>query len=36
MQVPGAEMDEFRAFLGRVGYDYVEETANPGYELFLG
>jgi threonine dehydratase len=36
MQVPGAEMEEFRAFLGRVGYDYVEETANPGYELFLG
>ncbi len=36
MQVPRAEMEEFRAFLGRVGYDYVEETANPGYELFLG
>ncbi len=36
MQVPRAELEEFRAFLGRVGYDYVEETANPGYELFLG
>jgi len=36
MQVPPREMDEFRAFLERVGYDYVEETGNPGYELFLG
>jgi threonine dehydratase len=36
MQVPAREMGEFRAFLERVGYDYVEETGNPGYELFLG
>jgi threonine dehydratase len=36
MQVPVAEMDEFREFLGRVGYEYAEETGNPGYALFLG
>jgi threonine dehydratase len=36
MQVPPAEVAEFREFLGRVGYEYREETGNPGYELFLG
>jgi threonine dehydratase len=36
MQVPPAEMAEFREFLGRVGYECREETGNPGYELFLG
>jgi threonine dehydratase len=35
MQVPQPELAQFRAFLQRVGYDYVEETGNPGYELFL-
>jgi threonine dehydratase len=36
MQVPPAEMADFREFLGRVGYECREETDNPGYELFLG
>ena len=36
MQVPPPEMEEFRQFLGRVGYEYTEETGNPGYALFLG
>ena len=36
MQVAPEEMDEFRAFLARVGYEYKEETGNPGYGLFLG
>ncbi|MGB0129836.1 MAG: threonine ammonia-lyase, biosynthetic, partial [Rhodocyclaceae bacterium] len=36
MQVPQQEMTAFRAFLQRLGYDYVDETGNPGYELFLG
>ncbi len=36
MQVPPAEMREFRAFLVRLGYPYVEESANPAYRLFLG
>ena len=36
MQVPQAEMEEFRAFLQRVGYLFTEETGNPAYELFLG
>ncbi len=36
MQVPPAEIEEFRAFLRRVGYSFREETGNPAYELFLG
>ncbi len=36
MQVPQAEMEEFRSFLQRVGYRFNEETGNPAYELFLG
>jgi threonine dehydratase len=36
MQVPAAEIEEFRAFLQRVGYSFREETGNPAYELFLG
>ena len=36
MQVPVADKRAFRAFLGRVGYDYVEETDNIAYRLFLG
>lgn len=35
MQVPPDETAEFEAFLARVGYDYVEETANPAYRLFM-
>jgi threonine dehydratase len=36
MQVPPADKAEFRRFLDRLGYDYVEETANPAYRMFLG
>jgi threonine dehydratase len=36
MQVPPREMREFRAFLARLGYPYVDESANPAYRLFLG
>ncbi len=36
MQVPPADKGEFRRFLDRLGYDYVEETANPAYRMFLG
>lgn len=36
MQVPQAERGEFLAFLDRIGYEYVEETDNPAYRLFLG
>jgi threonine dehydratase len=36
MQVPPDEAAAFAQFLVRVGYDAVEETANPAYRLFLG
>jgi threonine dehydratase len=36
MQVPPSDKAGFRAFLDRLGYDYVEETANPAYRMFLG
>ena len=36
LQVPKAEMNEFRRFLGRLGYPYADETRNPAYRLFLG
>jgi threonine dehydratase len=36
MQVPPSDKREFRRFLDRLGYDYVEETANPAYRMFLG
>jgi threonine dehydratase len=36
MQVPPSDKAEFRRFLDRLGYDYVDETANPAYRLFLG
>jgi threonine dehydratase len=36
MQVPPADKAEFRRFLDRLGYDFVEETANPAYRMFLG
>jgi threonine dehydratase len=36
MQVPPADKAEFRAFLDRLGYDCVDETANPAYRMFLG
>lgn len=36
MQVPPGDRDAFQAFLDRVGYPYVDESANPAYQLFLG
>jgi threonine dehydratase len=36
MQVPPNEMREFRAFLQKLGYPYVDESRNPAYRLFLG
>jgi len=36
MQVPPREMREFRAFLAKLGYPYVDESRNPAYRLFLG
>ena len=36
MQVPPKDKAEFRAFLDRLGYDFVDETANPAYLMFLG
>ena len=35
MQVPRGDMRAFQRFLDRVGYEYVEETRNPAYRLFL-
>ncbi len=35
MQVPPADATAFADFLDRVGYDAVEETNNPAYQLFL-
>jgi threonine dehydratase len=36
LQVPPAEMDEFRKMLTTLGYRYWDESANPVYKLFLG
>ena len=36
MQVPATEKSAFRSFLDRLGYDYVDETDNIAYRLFLG
>jgi threonine dehydratase len=35
MQVPPRDKKKFRTFLDNLGYEYVEETANPAYRLFL-
>jgi len=35
MQVPPAEMREFKAFLKNLGYTHWNETDNPAYKLFL-
>jgi threonine dehydratase len=35
LQVPKAEMRDFRHFLARLGYPYVDETSNSAYRLFL-
>ena len=36
MQVPPADRDAFQGFLDKLGYEYVDETANPAYRMFLG
>jgi threonine dehydratase len=36
MQVPPQAAAEFKRFLGRLGYTYVDESANPAYRMFLG
>lgn len=36
VQVPPAEMDDWRQFLDQVGYRYWDESQNPAYQLFLG
>jgi threonine dehydratase len=35
MQVPRGDVRAFQSFLDRVGYEYVDETRNPAYRLFL-
>ncbi|MFD1711647.1 threonine ammonia-lyase, biosynthetic [Ottowia sp. GY511] len=35
IQVPAADDAAFTAFLGELGYPWVEETNNPAYRLFL-
>ena len=36
MQVKPADREAFEGFLARLGYEYVDETANPAYKMFLG
>ena len=36
MQVPPAEKADFRRFLDRLGYTFVDESDNPAYRMFLG
>jgi threonine dehydratase len=36
MQVPPADRAAFQGFLDRLGYEYVEESGNPAYRMFLG
>ncbi len=36
MQVPPEDRGAFQEFLERLGYEYVEETQNPAYRMFLG
>ncbi len=35
MQVPHAELNQFRVFLKKLGYPYADETRNLAYKLFL-
>lgn len=35
MQVPPKDMRAFQTFLDSLGYEYVDETRNPAYKLFL-
>jgi threonine dehydratase len=34
--VPPKDKAEFRTFLEKLGYDQVDETGNPAYQMFLG
>jgi threonine dehydratase len=36
IQVPKADMPQFRRFLKRLGYPYIDDTRNPAYRLFVG
>jgi len=36
LQVPRGEKGQFRRFLATLGYRYWDESAHPGYQLFLG
>jgi threonine dehydratase len=36
VQVPAREHSEWQSFLDGLGYQYVDESANPAYQLFLG
>jgi threonine dehydratase len=36
MQVPPADMGEFKSFLKNLGYAHWDESENPAYKLFLG
>ncbi len=36
MQVPPSDKADFQRFLDRLGYTYVDESANPAYRMFLG
>jgi threonine dehydratase len=36
IQVPKADMPQFRRFLTRLGYPYTNDTRNPAYRLFVG
>jgi len=36
MQVPQGDRHAFEIFLDGLGYEYIEETVNPAYRLFLG
>ena len=36
LQVPANERTGFKKFLKNLGYEYVDETLNPAYRLFLG
>ena len=35
IQVPSQDDDEFQKFLDELGYDFLEETGNPAYRIFL-
>ena len=36
LQIPVNERVRFAKFLKMLGYEYVDETGNPAYQLFLG